>query len=290
MQAISNADWPPAISTRQPAVPGAEGSEHWAERDPGPGSDRPDTVPAAEAHRTREARLGWAGTRRWGHSEAGRAETPSPPRHRAGARDADLPQLLSPARHLRAAPLPELLPAPVARHGGVTSSPCGPAAPARSLRLHSPPFPSTQAPLSAAILGQENNPAPHSPPGAAPKFEPTRSEIAAGCLRPGQWQRGGGRAVAAAPVRSGRSVRAVPAGVPRPGHSWSSGIAPRLSVWRFQTLILFDWTVQSNSSEYSLEVQNSPCEWRESSLKISGHRFITKPIIFFLLYLFCNYF
>lgn len=134
-----------------------------------------------------------AGTRCWGHSEAGRAEPPPRPGPVQGPATPTFPLLLSPARHLRAAPLPELLPAPIARHGGVTSSPSALAAPApaRSLRLHSPPFPSTEAALSAAILGRENNPAPHSPVEAARKLEPTRSEIAAGWGRSGQWQRGG---------------------------------------------------------------------------------------------------
>lgn len=167
--------------------------------------------------------MGWAargaGTRCWGHSEAGRAETPTLARLRAGARNTDLPQLLSPARHLRAAPLPELLPAPVARHGGVTSSPSALAAPAHFLRLHSPPFPSTEAPLSAAIFGQENNPAPYSPPEAARKFKPTRSEIAAGWFGPGQSLRGHAGAGPGAALwwrpRPG-PVTGVPAAAPRP--------------------------------------------------------------------------
>lgn len=105
----------------------------------------------------------------------------------------DGPQLLSPARHFRAAPLPELLPGPVARHGGRHLIPlpaARPAAPARSLRLHSPPFPSTGTRQSAAILAPGNNAAPYSTLKVARRFQPTRSESPAGWVRLGQSQSG----------------------------------------------------------------------------------------------------
>lgn len=66
------------------------------------------------------------------------------------------------------------------------------AAPTHALRVHSPQFPSPETGLSAAILGPENNGAPHSPPEETWRIQPTRSENTAGWVGPAQWQRGSG--------------------------------------------------------------------------------------------------
>lgn len=102
------------------------------------------------------------------------------------------------------------------------------AAPTRSLRLHSPPFPRTGTGLSAAILGPGNNPAPHSPPEAAQRLRPTRSESAAGWVRLGQSQRGRrvgrvlGTAPAAVAARSAPPVTEAAAGLARLGRpTWA---------------------------------------------------------------------
>lgn len=176
------------------------------------------TVPAAET--PGPARSRWAARPR------GRNAVLGSQRSRTGRAAPAGPAPSRRPRH-RPAPAPLTCPAPSRRSASRTAS-CPPrspwrrhliplAAPARSLRLHSPPFLSTEAPLSAAILGQANNPAPYSPLEEARRFEPVRSELAAEWVRPGQWQRGdagGGRNL---PPQPGPGSHRGDAGGKRPG-------------------------------------------------------------------------
>lgn len=137
-------------------------------RSPRPGTTGLEACPAARCSSALQPRRASA---RGEPPPAGPLTCPAPSR-RSASRTASCPRR-SPWR-------PSPHPLPAARL----------AAPTRSLRLHSPPLPSTRTGLSAAILGPGNNPTPYSPPKAAPRFQPTRSDSAAGWVRLGQSQRG----------------------------------------------------------------------------------------------------
>lgn len=78
------------------------------------------------------------------------------------------------------------------------------------------------------MLGPLYNPAPYSPPSAARKFQPIRSESAAEWARLGQWQSG---RVARRGVEARRGVRCGGAGwaPPVPGAALPGGLASRLA-------------------------------------------------------------